>query len=379
MKRLASIAPLFLALFLVGCAAQTSSLNPDSSQGSAGKNQSPQMIVGGYKDIFTALTEAIEKEFTVYWLETDPEHGKIRFTGKGTGLRGDVQVFITLKPASGVDSQGKTIKGFALDIKSSGVGPNFSMHPIYASNNINEAFLKLMSEYDLTMVDVHNPTLKKGGGKGTAGKASGCTGSGFAVDASGHIITNAHVVDKAKNISVVVNGNKVQANVVKVDTVNDLALLKIDMSVNEFLKIRKATDLRAGDEVVVAGYPLRGTLASELNITTGTVSALSGLHDDIREMQISAPVQPGNSGGPVFDRYGCVCGVVVSKYNAVNSLITTGDIPQNINFAINLFFLKAFLETNSIAYGFPSKLTKLESADVADIARKATFLIIVEY
>lgn len=129
--------------------------------------------------------------------------------------------------------------------------------------------------------------------------------------------------------------------------------------------------------MVVAGYPYVGMLSSGLNIATGSVSALSGMKDNIGRIQISAPIQPGNSGGPVFDRYGCVSAVVVSKLNPI-TLGKDVDVPQNVNFAINLLFLKAFLDSGSITYESPVKSAKLESADIADMAKKATFLIISE-
>jgi S1-C subfamily serine protease len=93
---------------------------------------------------------------------------------------------------------------------------------------------------------------------------------------------------------------------------------------------------RLGEEIVVYGFPLAGLLASSGNVTTGNITALAGLGDDIRFLQISAPVQPGNSGGPVLDRNGNIVGIVVSKLDAIKTAIATQDIPQNVNFAIKL-------------------------------------------
>jgi hypothetical protein len=82
----------------------------------------------------------------------------------------------------------------------------------------------------------------------------------------------------------------------------------------------------------------------------GNVTALSGLRDDSRYIQISAAVQPGNSGGPAIDEAGRLMGVVVSKLNAVAFARLTGDIPQNVNFAIKVSTLVSFLEAHNVRY-----------------------------
>jgi len=86
---------------------------------------------------------------------------------------------------------------------------------------------------------------------------------------------------------------------------------------------------------VVAGYPLRGVLASGANVAAGNVAVLAGPGDDRRLIQITALVQPGNSGGPVLDSSGNAVGVVVSKLDAIAMAQATGDIPQNVNFAVS--------------------------------------------
>jgi Trypsin-like peptidase domain len=88
--------------------------------------------------------------------------------------------------------------------------------------------------------------------------------------------------------------------------------------------------LRTGDAIVALGYPLSGLLATGANVSVGNVSALAGLRDDSRYVQISAPIQPGNSGGPLLDASGHLAGIVTSKLNAIRALQVTGDIPQNV-------------------------------------------------
>ncbi len=76
-------------------------------------------------------------------------------------------------------------------------------------------------------------------------------------------------------------------------------------------------------------------LSSDLNVTTGVVSALAGPGNNRRLIQITAPIQPGNSGGPVLDQSGHVVGVVVARLDALKLVQRTGRLPQNVNFAIS--------------------------------------------
>ncbi len=101
---------------------------------------------------------------------------------------------------------------------------------------------------------------------------------------------------------------------------------------------------------VVFGYPLAEALSSAGNTTLGNVTALAGVRDDSRYIQISAAVQPGNSGGPAVDEAGRLMGVVVAKLNALAVARITGDIPQNVNFAIKVSTLVNFLEAQGIRY-----------------------------
>ncbi len=133
--------------------------------------------------------------------------------------------------------------------------------------------------------------------------------------------------------------------------------------------------MRLGDPVVVYGFPLVGVLTPTGNLTTGGVSALAGLGNDSRMMQISAPVQPGNSGGPLLDSGGNVVGVINMKLNALRTAAATGDVPQNVNFAIKASVVRNFLDANSVDYQNAPAARELKPADVADRAKKFTLLI----
>jgi len=123
---------------------------------------------------------------------------------------------------------------------------------------------------------------------------------------------------------------------------------------------------------MVFGYPLAGSLTSSGNFTSGLVSGLRGLRDAAGQLQITAPVQPGNSGGPLMDASGLVIGVVQAKLDALRSAVATGDIPQNVNFAISLEVLVEFLTTNNVQFRNRSRAAPMDTAQVAEMAQTFT-------
>jgi hypothetical protein len=159
------------------------------------------------------------------------------------------------------------------------------------------------------------------------------------------------------------------------DDKNDLAVLSGLPSLSSVAVFRDLPPVRAGEAVVAMGYPLSGLLAATANLSSGNVSALAGLRDDPRYLQISAPVQPGNSGGPLLDSSGHLIGVVTAKLNAALVAAFTGDIPQNVNFALKAEVARAFLDTKGIAYRKTRSDKNLSPADVGDIARPFTVQI----
>lgn len=200
-----------------------------------------------------------------------------------------------------------------------------------------------------------------------ASQQADSTGSGFRV-ARGAIVTNHHVVEGCSRLRV----NGVAAQVRGTDARSDLALLSVSAA-------GPSTRLRAqraaiGEPVAVAGYPLRGLL-SGFNMTTGNLSSLSGVGGDTRLVQITAPVQPGNSGGPLLDSTGNLMGVVVSKLDAIKTAKITGDIPQNVNFAINANVLRSFLDAYSVDYETASSERAIATTAIAEKAKGFTVLV----
>jgi len=184
-------------------------------------------------------------------------------------------------------------------------------------------------------------------GYGGAVANAASSGTGFAVGNGNSVLTNFHVVDGCKSVRIA-NVGAGQINIL--DRRNDIAVIQPDRPITGPLRFRSADQLKPGEEIIVIGFPLKGLLSSAPTVTTGIVSSLAGLRDDRTRFQISAPVQPGNSGGPVLDRAGNVVGMVVSKLNVLRVARMTGDIPQNVNFAIPASIITSILDANSIRY-----------------------------
>jgi len=165
--------------------------------------------------------------------------------------------------------------------------------------------------------------------------------------------------------------------VIATDEASDLAIVRVvSPNISGFLNIRSGKGLRLGEDILIAGYPLSDIISSDLNITRGTTSSLSGIGNDRRRIQISAPVQPGNSGGPILDMSGNVVGVVVSKLNALAVASLTGDIPQNINFGVSQGTLQSFLDANNVDYTMAESGAARSAQDVAAMAQAATFHLV---
>ena len=182
------------------------------------------------------------------------------------------------------------------------------------------------------------------------------------------------MVNKCSSITIKQNKKDIPASLIVSDVRNDVALLKAGET-NSMAYIRGGRGVRQGDSIIAYGYPLSNILSSSAKVTTGMVNSLSGLGDDFRYMQISAPVQPGNSGGPLIDTSGNVVGVVSSKLNAAEIQKTTGDIPQNINFALKSSVIKDLLDANEINYETRPFLQDFSVADIIEDASKYTVQI----
>ena len=154
------------------------------------------------------------------------------------------------------------------------------------------------------------------------------TGTGFAINASGYIATNYHVTNGANHIYVYGVGgdfNKsYSATVIASDQKNDLAIIKIEDSAISIIGTPPYDVLfktsEVGSDVVAFGYPLTTTMGEELKVTNGIISAKTGFQGDATTYQVSVPVQPGNSGGPLFNSDGDVIGIISSKHRETDNV-----------------------------------------------------------
>ena len=177
-------------------------------------------------------------------------------------------------------------------------------------------------------------------------KASIFSGTCFRIPGTEVYVTNTHVIAGSSAIGVIIGiGDSVltsDARLISSDPQNDLSLISVSRTAprpSRYPFIIRTTSAEVGEEVFILGYPLPSSMGSELKLTTGVVSSTSGFQGDPTCYQISAPAQPGNSGGPVFDKEGRLIAVVSSRHEGA----------QNVSYAIKSKYLVAFL-TKSIGY-----------------------------
>jgi S1-C subfamily serine protease len=197
------------------------------------------------------------------------------------------------------------------------------------------------------------------------------TGTGFYVARDGSLITNNHVIAACSEMRISDGANGILAKVIAVDPERDLALLQAPKPVDAVAVFRSDKN-RLGENVVVVGFPLSGLLSSDPIVTAGIVSALAGMRDDQRELQISAPVQPGNSGGPLFDGSGRIAGVVVATLDTVQLARAIGVVPENVNFAIKAEEARQFLAAHGVTVATAEGGKELSTATIAEQAVKMT-------
>jgi S1-C subfamily serine protease len=225
----------------------------------------------------------------------------------------------------------------------------------------------------------------------TAVETATGSGTGFFVTQDGYMLTANHVIDGAAKIVVKTKYLLLAARVVKVDKTNDVALLKIigayppAASTNRVLlqtanprlaavsskfrplQVSDSGGLRLGDSVSTIGFPNPELQGSAPKFTRGEINSLAGFRDDSHRFQISAQVQPGNSGGPLLDKTGAVVGLVQSTLNDAKLLMTTGVVAQNVNYALKSEYLLRFLKSvPGVAINQPVSITPASDNWVSD-------------
>jgi len=203
------------------------------------------------------------------------------------------------------------------------------------------------------------------------------SGSGFIV-APDRVLTNQHVVNGCNRVVMRAPDGRWLGAVppARVDADLDLALLAVPGLPGPALSFRSGPAVRRGEGVVAYGFPLAGLLSSDPKLTRGEVNGLAGLGNNRSQFQISAAVQPGNSGGPLLDMQGHVTGVVVSKLNAQRVAQRTGDIAQNVNFAVKGEAAVGFLRRAGVQPVLAESTgPERSAADVGEIAHRSTVFI----
>lgn len=207
------------------------------------------------------------------------------------------------------------------------------------------------------------------------------SGTGFFITADGYVLTCYHVVKDAVRLTVRAGGEAYEAERVKADDVNDLALLKVKGKFRP-LPLASSRDMRLGEGVFTIGFPNTHLQGLSPKLTDGTLNSLTGELDCPRYFQINTAAQPGNSGGPLVNMSGNVVGVFARSLGLMKTTeLTHGAIPQGVNYAIKSSYALAFLEA---VPGLADKLAEPRSRskraleDLAAAAEAATVLIIAD-
>ena len=179
------------------------------------------------------------------------------------------------------------------------------------------------------------------------------------------------------------------------DSVNDLALLRTTnlkmastktQSLLRKLSIEiiplasgglmRKSEVKGGEDVIVAGFPYGVRFGTDIKVTFGNVNSTKGIGDDSTQFQIQAPVQPGNSGGPIYDRYGNIVGVVVSQLNKFKLAKSIGSLPENVNFGIKASTVKQFLNTSGVITNYSKRTKKVSNEKMFELASKQTVMVV---
>ena len=231
-----------------------------------------------------------------------------------------------------------------------------------------------------------NSEIERNKSQGTSGSnssdsaqnKSASSGTGFFLSENGYIATNFHVVSGAKKISVRTANGEMGAVIVLADQVNDVAVIKAPV-LGKPLPIGDVSAVVAGTPVYTVGFPNPVVQGFEPKLTKGDVNSTTGLKDDPRMFQISVPVQPGNSGGPLLNERGAVIGIITAQLNSLNALVTSGSLPQNVNYALKVNYLKPLIESNKeLREAVDGSKSKEKEAKPPETAMESVLLILVE-
>ncbi len=237
----------------------------------------------------------------------------------------------------------------------------------------SERMLAFLKSVRSASAKLGGPALASGASPGNAAPYGAL--SGVVVSTQGDIVTSEHGVNSCGSMQVRTQSLTLPATIVARDRQNDLALLHVQHSFAAPAVFRDGAGIRQAETVVAIGYPYGEKWDSGATVTNGSVSSLSGAGDDTRFLQFTAPVQPGNSGGPLLDPGGHIVGIVKAKLNQSPAGPSSGDIPQNVNLAVKSAVVREFLDTNGVKYRAAPSTTELRSADIASAAKQSVVYV----
>lgn len=195
-------------------------------------------------------------------------------------------------------------------------------------------------------------------------------GSGFLINASGYIATNYHVIEGATEIFTEIEGRDYKCKLITIDKENDLAIIKvIDKNSFPVYSSINSNNTETGSEIFVLGFPYAlSLLGNEIKLTDGKISSQTGFQGQSKTYQISAPIQPGNSGGPLFNSDGDIVGIVSSKFTA----------GENVGYAIKSKYLLDLLAKNNISFNRNNSIKNSSLVEKVKLLSNTTLLIKVK-
>jgi S1-C subfamily serine protease len=252
--------------------------------------------------------------------------------------------------------------------------PEVVWHDIPVNSAAEALFLAV------TRYIVQNPSPSQNQGQDQSYSNKKASATGFFITPN-IVVTNNHVVSAAKQIEIIYNNEvKVAATVICTDPGSDLALLRV-VGLEKIvcpLVIGKSSEIKEGTRIYTVGFPLPSYIGTTAKITEGLVSGITGYKGDLRQFEISASIQPGNSGGPLLNEKAEVIGVVAAELGR-KFADKTGIIPQNVNFAIKSENIQNLLTSHSIRLNLPMYCHKsaISATDIMETAKKGIVRISV--